>query len=150
MKLQGILALGPPGSRAEMVSQALSPFLGCFPLSWLCFQIGFVVVKSKLAPGSFGLLPVVNFHDSWTGRCSFSGISSKIPRESFNWMCLSHTSVFVSVTVVKRKVIWVSAMPLEPGHVQCLSCYKLPGLGMRAGEFRKAVQVFCYRITRPW
>ena len=39
-----------------MVSQGLSPFLGCFPLSWLCFQTGFVLVKSKLAPGSFGLL----------------------------------------------------------------------------------------------
>ena len=44
-------------------------------------------------------------------------------------------SVFVSVTVVKRKVIWVSAMALEPGHVQCLPCYKPHGLGMHAGEF---------------
>ena len=37
---------------------------------------------------------VVNVHDSWRGRCSFSGISSRIPRESFKWTrrvtCISY------------------------------------------------------------
>ena len=143
------MSLGPPGSRSEMVTQGLSPFLGCFSLSWPCFQTGFVIVKSKRAPGSFGLLWLLTSMIPGGEDVPFLVFPAEFPERALSGPVESHVHPCISYHGQEEGDLGEHHAPGTRARSGCPPRYKLHGLRMHSGEFWKAVQVFCYRITWP-